>query len=285
MNIIFLISILFVSCKTQIKQPKRPYNVPVNAVWEGGNDGGNWIYIEERDKNLFYCKIYNDYDGTQLDEGFFKYEGEPLIVDSIKKYLGVYVGPQINLKNGKVIKKISLREVIEKEVSFDNQSKTIKVIDKRLRDAPYRIIKVLIADKLIYSQDVGSPDDGNYFVDFVDFNSDGYEDMFIKLADESGSDLLILMNKSNKEIVKGLQPEEGRYFMNNELQNIDLTKRPLGTYLEKRSPDFIITNKDEVTFNHIYHILDYNRSLYLHPTFKIDKNLIFHPYKWVKYEN
>ena len=106
MNKIFLITlfIIFISCNTEIKQPERPKNVPKTAIWEGGTDGGTWIQCDSTNTdNIFYCKIFNDFDGTLLSEGKYKLDGISQPVDSIRKYLGVFTGSKIILRNKKFL--------------------------------------------------------------------------------------------------------------------------------------------------------------------------------------
>ena len=50
--------------------PERPNNVPVNAKWCGGCDGGDWIYFVTDDKP-FHFIVYRDWDGEVKIDGLF----------------------------------------------------------------------------------------------------------------------------------------------------------------------------------------------------------------------
>src|SRR5262245_25741025 len=63
----------FISCKqTKVKAPDRLANIPQEAKWIGGADGGNWYQvIEIISENAFKIKIYNDGSGElEVDTTF-----------------------------------------------------------------------------------------------------------------------------------------------------------------------------------------------------------------------
>ena len=65
--------VLFTSCKQpRVKAPDRLMNIPKDAKWVGGADGGHWYQIEEViSENTFKIKIYNDGDGElEVDTTF-----------------------------------------------------------------------------------------------------------------------------------------------------------------------------------------------------------------------
>lgn len=51
--------------------PERPTNVPPEAVWSGGVDGGSWILCSPLDERRirYACKTYNDFNGTMSSDG------------------------------------------------------------------------------------------------------------------------------------------------------------------------------------------------------------------------
>ena len=80
MVIKFVVAVLLcfnVSCnsKTGYLKTTRPTNVPENAFWRGGADGGNWYlvhYINDH-RNAAKISIYNDQDGSLIvTKTFFK---------------------------------------------------------------------------------------------------------------------------------------------------------------------------------------------------------------------
>lgn len=66
--------ILFFTCrfKRPCKQREKPENIPVSAIWKGGNDGGVWIELVEIKVDTIRARIYNDWNGDLLlDADFF----------------------------------------------------------------------------------------------------------------------------------------------------------------------------------------------------------------------
>lgn len=52
--------------------PRRPTNVPQNAQWAGGADGGVWVQCNPIDKGVLVCRVYADVTGVMMeDEGEF----------------------------------------------------------------------------------------------------------------------------------------------------------------------------------------------------------------------
>lgn len=62
-----------VGCDSSVQIPKQPKNVPKEAVWAGGPDGGSWFLCRGIANKLTYykCSIYSDYDGAVLAQGTF----------------------------------------------------------------------------------------------------------------------------------------------------------------------------------------------------------------------
>jgi len=73
----FLISVLFTTCNSfnqKNKTPERLSNIPKEAVWKGGEDGGFWFLnvSQAKDKNIIRLKVFNDYDGELILDADFK---------------------------------------------------------------------------------------------------------------------------------------------------------------------------------------------------------------------
>lgn len=95
--IIFLLTVYFYLNKTVTKPPERLANVPEQAEWVGGADGGSWYQIAKVvSKNTFRVKVYNESNGELgIDTTFilnpdcsFKEIDSALLVKSINGYDG-----------------------------------------------------------------------------------------------------------------------------------------------------------------------------------------------------
>lgn len=94
---LFTFSILFVSCRSDYK-PSRLPNIPSDANWYGGPDGGNWIKLKKHQIDIFSVKIYNDHSGEVRDSGYYKICKECKInADSIVYLISFYDGERIYL--------------------------------------------------------------------------------------------------------------------------------------------------------------------------------------------
>jgi hypothetical protein len=71
--IVFIISLCFISCNSEVKPPVKVSGIPEDAVWFGGVDGGQWILCEKIDTTMFRyrCKIYNEKTGRLITFGEF----------------------------------------------------------------------------------------------------------------------------------------------------------------------------------------------------------------------
>lgn len=76
MAYLFLLSIMACGCmensNSNVKQPKKPPNVPKEAVWSGGVDGGVFVYIRKEENsppNIYSAKIFYDTTGEIWYEG------------------------------------------------------------------------------------------------------------------------------------------------------------------------------------------------------------------------
>jgi hypothetical protein len=56
-----------------VQAPSRPENVPADAVWAGGTEGGAWILCVPTLANqaLLSCRMFNDRDGTLWARGTY----------------------------------------------------------------------------------------------------------------------------------------------------------------------------------------------------------------------
>lgn len=68
--------ILFGSCGFPCREPEKPIGVPAEAIWSGGCDGGNWIYLVEVKPDKFRFRIFTDYDSTVLMDADFVSSGK-----------------------------------------------------------------------------------------------------------------------------------------------------------------------------------------------------------------
>lgn len=57
-------SVSLIACE-QAKEVERPIGVPESAVWQGAEDGGDWVDCIKR-RNVIECKIY----GNEADNYF-----------------------------------------------------------------------------------------------------------------------------------------------------------------------------------------------------------------------
>jgi hypothetical protein len=108
---VILIGCEFIKGSAAIKPPQKPPNVPKEAIWSGGVDGGVFILVQ-KDKNspanIYFADIY--YDST----GEIWYKGR-LSIDPLEKpdfdyrnkevYSG-WDGDTLYLKDGRILKAI-----------------------------------------------------------------------------------------------------------------------------------------------------------------------------------
>jgi len=95
--IILLLTVYFYLSKSGIKPPERLGNIPKQAEWVGGVDGGSWYQVTKIiSKNTFRVKIYDEGNGElEIDTTFtlnpdcsFKEIDSTLLVKSINGYDG-----------------------------------------------------------------------------------------------------------------------------------------------------------------------------------------------------
>jgi len=110
---ILLLAAYFYLGKPIAKPHERLANVPEQAVWVGGADGGNWYQVTKViSKNIFQIKIYNDYTGeSEIDTTFILNPDCPLKeIDSatLVKSFNAFDGQKIELLLPKKGKRCSL---------------------------------------------------------------------------------------------------------------------------------------------------------------------------------
>ena len=95
--IILLLMVYFYLSKPNRKSPERLGNIPKQAEWVGGADGGSWYQITKViSKNTFRVRIYDEGNGElEIDTTFilnpdcsFKEIDSSLLVKSINGYDG-----------------------------------------------------------------------------------------------------------------------------------------------------------------------------------------------------
>jgi len=55
------------------KEPEKPKNVPLTAMWKGGCDGGHWIELVSIQDEVLRFKIYRDWNGELILDSYFKH--------------------------------------------------------------------------------------------------------------------------------------------------------------------------------------------------------------------
>jgi hypothetical protein len=54
--------------------PEKPKNVPIEAIWKGGCDGGNWIELVSIENEKVRFRIYRDWNGELILDADFIYK-------------------------------------------------------------------------------------------------------------------------------------------------------------------------------------------------------------------
>ena len=109
MKTIIIIATIFTlfSCSAnhdKVKPQERPKNIPEQAFWVGGTDGGNWYVVEyvHNHKNNAIIKVYNDADGSLIASKRFvlvcPIDNQQLI-DNLQEQINAYDGEKILLRS------------------------------------------------------------------------------------------------------------------------------------------------------------------------------------------
>jgi len=69
LSAIVIITILVICIDND--KPKKLNNIPDNAIWRGGKDGGFWFQIVNYNDTAVRFKIYNDYNGELVTDRYF----------------------------------------------------------------------------------------------------------------------------------------------------------------------------------------------------------------------
>ena len=107
LSVAALIVALLFACFTFIKPtsstPEKPANVPSDAQWVGGIDGGDWLICHEVSTRTMTCTVFADVTGVLVDEGIFTFDEEhqsKIGSDSFYASLSYFDGERIKLRNG-----------------------------------------------------------------------------------------------------------------------------------------------------------------------------------------
>ncbi|MCD8042187.1 MAG: hypothetical protein LUH10_03910 [Tannerellaceae bacterium] len=101
---------------TPCPPPKRPATVPVEAMWNGGCDGGFWLEFVSDSCNHFRFRIYHDWDGElELDALFAPTTNDVIEMDknNWKEFNPFYrlFDPESYIYIGDSSNRISLRSI------------------------------------------------------------------------------------------------------------------------------------------------------------------------------
>ena len=87
--------------ETKTSPPERPNNIPQNAIWYGGKEGGVWIKIDNSSKpNSFYLEMYNDHTGELEDKGDYFVKdcsNKQFSLNEISKLISAFDGEKVIL--------------------------------------------------------------------------------------------------------------------------------------------------------------------------------------------
>ena len=77
-TMIFIIIIIIVAIfyNKPLSPPERIGDIPINAFWVGGSDGGLWYEFFTNNDSIYHFRIYNDFSGLKTFEGDYKVSGQ-----------------------------------------------------------------------------------------------------------------------------------------------------------------------------------------------------------------
>jgi hypothetical protein len=82
--------------------PNKFSNIPADAKWGGGVDGGHWMYFKKKTDSVYNIELYEDFSGTKLhDTLFVAYNDDKGKINSlvnISEHFAYYNGNIIFLK-------------------------------------------------------------------------------------------------------------------------------------------------------------------------------------------
>lgn len=99
---LFLMIFIFTKCKQDVKPPQRIKNIPIEALWYGGPDGGCWIKIDSTNiVNEYRVTVFYEGDGSIWSNGLYKLcescESKNLSLEKIKDLIDGFDGEVIIL--------------------------------------------------------------------------------------------------------------------------------------------------------------------------------------------
>lgn len=92
---------------TEIDPPDKLQDIPSEAVWVGGVDGGAWYLCKKISSYKADCIIYNDNNGEVWESGIFTTKSgslEEIDFLNSKSYQG-FNGDRLLLTNGAILRK------------------------------------------------------------------------------------------------------------------------------------------------------------------------------------
>ena len=92
--------------------PNRPSDVPKDAIWAGGPDGGVYVRCEvDKKSNSDICTTWNDYSGEIVDQGRFQLlkEGRAARKSELV-YTWADGAGRIGLKDGRILNRIGQQD-------------------------------------------------------------------------------------------------------------------------------------------------------------------------------
>ena len=106
---LFIFLILLSCCHREASRPERFNNIPKEAFWVGGADGGDWYRVDyvHPHKNAAHITIYNDQDGSVIMSKQFILVGvvdttlEPMFITDLSKQIYGFDGKRIYIKHVK----------------------------------------------------------------------------------------------------------------------------------------------------------------------------------------
>lgn len=108
--VVLALSVFIVGCDNE---PSKPSNVPANAFFVGGKDGGVFLRCVRNFDNtkIYRCTIYNDFNGEVWSEGIFAIENENSEFNpDDKEMYSAWDGARIILKDYRSLVKVKTNE-------------------------------------------------------------------------------------------------------------------------------------------------------------------------------
>ena len=97
---------LGVACDRGVESPPRPANVPAEAYWLGGPDGGVFVKLARTsDSKAVAAEVYSEGTGESLYRGLLRMEppGQPLERLDDPKIFTAWDGEKLHLADGRTL--------------------------------------------------------------------------------------------------------------------------------------------------------------------------------------